>query len=161
MARIIAVANIKGGTGKSTIAVNLAAELAGPRRTVAVVDADAQGTATAWLAQGDFLVRSESLPLDNTRNALTQPYLVQLPGAETRQGRDRDDRRRFTIQGCGSLPRGLYRSGKHPGATERVHGEHIDAHRHDRSGRSCNRRRNIVELQIEKHLTTTVPHNLQ
>ena len=80
MARIVAVANIKGGTGKSTIAVNLAAELAGARRTVAVVDADAQGTTTAWLAQGDFLVRSESLPLDSTRNA--ERWIRQVLGLD-------------------------------------------------------------------------------
>ncbi len=68
MARIVAVANLKGGCGKSTIAVNLTAELAGQSRAVALVDADTQGTATAWLAQGGLPVHGEFMPLENPRN---------------------------------------------------------------------------------------------
>jgi chromosome partitioning protein len=50
--RIIAVGNLKGGTGKSTIAVNLACRLADQQRSVMLVDADPQGTAAAWLRDG-------------------------------------------------------------------------------------------------------------
>ena len=53
---VLAVAGRKGGIGKSTIAGNLAAELADMGWRVVAIDADPQHSLAAWAAQGDGLL---------------------------------------------------------------------------------------------------------
>ena len=65
MAEIIAVANLKGGVGKSTIAVNLACCLRGPDRSAVVIDADSQGTSSFWSNIGGLPVSLRAMPLED------------------------------------------------------------------------------------------------
>ena len=55
--RVILVANPKGGSGKTTLSINLAGYLASQGQRVAMLDLDPQKSATQWLA-----IRDTALP---------------------------------------------------------------------------------------------------
>jgi chromosome partitioning protein len=73
--RLVAVANLKGGSGKSTVAVHLAGALAERGHRVALLDADPQRTAFLWARRVGLPIRSEREALDSVveaRRAVTR-----------------------------------------------------------------------------------------
>ena len=75
--RSILVLNSKGGTGKTTLAMNLAVHYAIRGKSVALVDYDPQGSAADWLA-----TRPESRPaihgVDGTKKNVRFPRNTEL-----------------------------------------------------------------------------------
>src|SRR5579859_4920756 len=86
---ILCVANQKGGVGKTTTAVNLAAGLARRGRRVLLVDLDIQGSATASLGatppHGELSVAeclTAERPLGDVIRETTTPGLSVAPSGE-------------------------------------------------------------------------------
>jgi chromosome partitioning protein len=68
--RIVTVINAKGGCGKSTIAMNLAAALGAEDYCTLLIDLDPQAQLTAWLNAGDGLSSPGSIVMPMARKQL-------------------------------------------------------------------------------------------
>ena len=66
--RVILVANPKGGSGKTTLSINLAGYLAANGRRVALLDLDRQKSATHWLAMRDMALPDIELLRDGQKD---------------------------------------------------------------------------------------------
>ncbi len=74
---VIGVIGRKGGSGKTTIAVHLAAVLATQGKNVALVDADTQGSATYWAEPGHLPMQVVHRPLEHDREILAWSIAVR------------------------------------------------------------------------------------
>jgi chromosome partitioning protein len=85
---VIGVLNSKGGVGRTTIAVGLAAALAAPRRRVLLVDLDSQASASLWcgvsrnqLRPSAASVLLEKYPILKAIRHTAAPHLDLLTGS--------------------------------------------------------------------------------
>lgn len=78
--KAILIANPKGGSGKTTLATNIASHLASRGQRVAILDLDRQKSATQWLAtRPRHLPAVELMQSDGERNAPVDWLVIDSP----------------------------------------------------------------------------------
>ena len=92
--RIIAIVNQKGGSGKTTTAVNIAATLQNTGKKVLLIDLDAQGSASLWYGKrekGKFLydVFTDDKPLSSAIFSTSYENLHICPSSGILSGLER------------------------------------------------------------------------
>jgi chromosome partitioning protein len=119
MGLVWAVVNQKGGVGKTTTAINLAAFVAREQRRVLLIDTDPQGNATSGLgiqrrdAQADtYTVLVHGQPISEARVATDVPRLDLLPATINLAAAETElytrDRREFVLKDALAAVEGEY-----------------------------------------------------
>ena len=117
--RILAVANQKGGVGKTTTTVNLATALAACGKRVLIVDMDPQGNASTGLGvspekrgQGVYQVLIQGLPVAIAEAATLVPGMAIIPSGVDLSGAELElisvDRREYRLRDAVEQVRGRY-----------------------------------------------------